>query len=129
MSFLRARLAGFAAFTLALQLGIIPVAAMALCCDDHAQNPASHCDRPTCAEDEAAQACPMHAQSTAPETTQLTSCCDKHEQALAALLGVVGIPELAPSPSPAIADFANVVNPAESLLAQTRPPDAPPPRA
>jgi hypothetical protein len=129
MTFLRARLALFAAIILALQLGIMPVAAMALCCDDHPQGAASHCDQPTCAEDDSAQACPMHPKTTAPATSQLTSCCDKHEQALAALLGVVGIAELAPSPSPAIADFPNVVNPAESLLAQTRPPDAPPPRA
>jgi hypothetical protein len=129
MRAIRARLAVIAGFTLAIQLGIVPAASMALCCGHADQTAASHCDQPACSENEAAQACPMHKGTTAPATSQMRSCCDMHEQALVALLGVVAIPELSPESSPAIDGSPILVTAVESLLARTRPPDAPPPRA
>jgi hypothetical protein len=129
MRAIRARLAVIAALTLATQLGIVPAASMALCCGHADEAPASHCDQPACSEDETAQACPMHKPATAPPTSQMQSCCDMHEEALVALLGVVAVPELSLESSPAIDGSAILVTAVESLLARTRPPDAPPPRA
>jgi hypothetical protein len=116
-----------AALTLALQVGLIAAASTALCCGPSHANMAD--DEMACCKESGGRphACPIK-KKPKPDVPLLKACCDIDQQALAALFGLSGPPEI---PYTLLADVtdAPVAALAEQPLALVHPPDSPPPRS
>jgi hypothetical protein len=128
MNFWRTRAAWLAALTLSVQVGVIAAASTALCCGPTVS--ATTDDEMACCKESggAPHVCPIK-KKPKPGIPTMTSCCDVDQQALAALFGLVGIPE---APYVALSLHlvdARVQTVTPQLLALIRPPDSPPPRA
>ena len=127
MKFWRTCAVWVATATLAMQVAVIAAACTALCCGPSHANMAD--DEMACCKESggAPHVCPIK-KKPKPGTPMLKACCDMDQQALAALFGLSGVPEV---PYALIVHGSNVVIPAvaEQPIALVTPPDSPPPRA
>ena len=115
--------------TLTLQVGVIAAATMAVCCGSGV-SVASDAQMACCKEGGPAHICPMKSKKPRdPHAPLMKSCCDVDQQALAALLGVVGIAEAPYSTLPADHTALAIAGPVEQPNPLVSPPDSPPPRA